>query len=45
MAQALLEKHLISPTNQEVVDILLSTMVNCIILTVQMEGTSVKIET
>ena len=42
MAQALLDKHLISPKKQEVVDKLLSTMANCIILTVQTEETTVK---
>ncbi len=45
MAQALLEKHLISPKKQEVVDKLLSTMANCIILTVQTEETTAKLKT
>ena len=45
MAQALLDKHLISPKKQEVVDKLLSTMANCIILTVQTEETTVKLQT
>ena len=45
MVQALLEKHLISPTKQEVADKLLSTKANHIILTVQTEETAVKLQT
>ncbi len=45
VAQALLEKHLISPTKKEVVDTRSSTMTNCTIPTVLMEGTTVRITT
>ena len=43
--QALLDKHLISPTKQEEVGTHLSLMIKCSILTVQMEGTTEKIMT